>query len=1846
MKKRGIGGRLARAFLATAGALLVLAVLARASMALWLPWAVERAGRSQGLALAYEDLDLALTGGALELWHLDVALDGAAASARAGAAEPAPARAEGTAPASAASGAREGQRLAHLEYLALDVDVSALFFGRLRVHRAEVDGLDVFLERDAAGVWNFAPLLARGAEPEPPDEPEDDGEDEPIELGSPVEVRALRLQHLRVHVADRAVSPPVETALELSLRVSDIGAPERETQLGLLASGDALDALRFDLRAASSGPRADATWTFELAGLHARQLAPWLAELGLTAQAEDIDCAFAGGLAVAPTDASGLAVAARAELKDLVLSADGASEFSVASVVVEAPRASAHALELGPSGVRGVRGRAARAADGGWTAAGFTWLPGAATARPSAERAPAESAAHGATDPAAPEAAGVAAAAPAPFELFVERLGCDDVLLEVSDHRIEPSAHFELALAEIFARGVRFDPDLPDAELEFGLRASSPGMFESLTVAGRAVPFAPERSFALDLALTGIAPERARPYLEAAGLTSAFAQGELRAHAAGRLALDDERALISAELSDVALSDGAELASLARVDLKGLELERSSGDARLADLEIRGARLALRRDREGALHAGGLFAREIARVSAALSGGPAQRAPAQAAGPDEPAPEAPAASDESEPAQGPEEAAAREPARLSIGRVAWLDTHVEWRDEALDEPVEFALAELAFELEGLELGGAPGDPEAEPARVRLSLASALCDSLEVAGSLRSRPGPLDVELDVELAGRGLRLTPLAAYMAELGVESALQDGALDASLSASARHAGPALELGLALREVALTSAGTEWLALEELAVPRAQSLPAAPGFGGSLEVDRVSVRGPALVVRRDEAGRIVFLDTAFGPRPASAAPPTRAGGSAGPEESAQPTPGEARAAAPFAFGLGRLEIEAARVAWEDPSVAPPLATELALGLALEGLALGRPAPPARLELRVSASDVLGELALESAFTTDPADLTASASFALAGLRGEPLAGYLPEGTRLVLEDGRARFALSASSRARAEGGRSLEVELRELDWREGTEGPALLALERAALRAPVLDAAGRRFEIAELALEGLELGAEREQGGFAALGFHVAAPAQAGGVEPGAEAAQVSGAIADSPPAQAEQAPEPVPASAAAGLVGRADSVPPTVQLERLSLGVERFTFQDRTHAEAVPLELAFALTLPEPTTLLAGEPESLAPLRLELAGRAAPIVGAFELALDVSPWIAEPEFDLRLAVREITGRGITEVLPALAAVIDASELDGGRLDLGLAGVLRMRRRGPLDFDLAQGFGVEATLAPLAFRATPEGAPLFAVEAVDVEVARVHPDSGEVHVKSFDVVAPSGRAWRDARGLHALGITLLAAPAQDGALSEEPAAGVPASALASAEPASAPRSGVLAVDRLSVGGIDFEYRDSSVDPPFVLPLADLDVEVRGFDTRAASEPLPLTFAVSLGAGPVELPKRRSGGLLSGVFGELTGQAQLGSEQRPLFDEVAVAGRVVLAPEPKGWLKLDLRALELTGLRGLAAQAGVEIGDGVVDSEVEVRLRGPRGLSTETKTTFGYLSVSEPAGGPISRILQLPAPLDTVLFVLKDESGEHVIPLSVAVGADGLSAGALAAAVAKTLGQIIADAISASPFRIVGGVLDLASLGAEEPVEPSQATRGVIFEPGATTFTPAAYAELAPLIELLEAQPAAGLVLQYEPGLDDWNQAERLANPTTEQSLALAAGLRARKRALEERRAALAADAALDLALGSRAASALRAEQLRELERELGTCERALDELLVLLRPGAERRRDKRTQAVCRALAELRLEAVRAALLREPIARMPARVDVRRARIEGRPEAAASAVQVTPRARP
>ncbi|MCC6408685.1 MAG: DUF748 domain-containing protein, partial [Planctomycetes bacterium] len=1395
----------------------------------------------------------------------------------------------------------------------------------------------------------------------------------------------------------------------------------------------------------------------------------------------------------------------------------------------------------------------------------------------------------------------------------------------------------------------------------FTARFVAPGIFETGSLDGR-VQLA-EPSLALDATLTlfGLRPDALQPQLASLGLASELESGRFTARLAARARLADGKlSETSTSIGPIALFEkgGAaqerELFALDRVEIAGLAFDPLARRIDVESVDSSGLRGLAMRDAEGALHVAGL--RTIAKLPGA-GGGAAADAPSE--------PGAPGSG-------GAASSAA--PLELHIARLATRDNRLRFVDRAVTPELELATEPLEATLERLVIG-APADPNgADPEGAslvaKLGIPGVLV-SATLDGRLRPHTEGPGVQFAARLAAVGLTPARLAPYLAAVGLEPVAERLDARAELHFGVVHAGDAWDATVQLVDTSVNEGTRELASLRRLEVLNARA-----GADGALAAAAISIDDARLGVERDAQGRVQTLGVRWVGAPAVETP-----------AAVEPTNAAPAALVLPRIDVGRIGVSSLALDWSDAAVTPAVAARLTLGATIQPLHVGNEDFERTLEQRTTHYSLSADAGadLPRTIVTGTALLEADAlgleaHVASERLRAGPFAAYLPPGVAIELQDGRASFdVVASSSRVQAlvedetgaivgaEAGRSAELAIRGVELRDGER--SLAKLGRFEVRATQIDPARGVFEFDSVELAGAELDVRRAaDGSVHAAGLALApppAPAPSAANEPATAGATTSGT---------SRATDPTP-----GAPGLA-----RLSLASADLELARLSFVDESlGAGAEPLVLAARAKLAD--VVLAGGGASAAPMKLDVEGSVAPLVDRWAANLALGELEGEPVLDARFALDGLHGAALARLAPKLATTLDGTALANGSVRASAKTHVRAARHANRALDFTRAFGAEIELGPFEFRATPDGEVLAGLEAGRIELAKVDPATGDVAIRALELVKPRGRLARDAEGLHALGLTLRVPAA-----SAEPTGGELASAVASPEastdtsraessaspelaesPTASERAALtapapsnarapsdrdvataqpapeLSIDRFAIHGLDFVVTDATTTPPTVVPLVDLDFELRKFSTRALTESKALYFNAFVTAGKVELPRRiESDSLLEG-FAEAVGGALTGAEDeastleaRPLFDEIAVAGRVTLHPEIRGWINVGVSSLELTNFRGLAEAAGLTLGDGVLDETVRVRLQGEQGFSIESRSTFSYLSLSEPADGPISRYLTLPAPLDTVLFVMKDAEDQHKVPINVRMSWDGLSTSEIVSAALGAVTQVLARAVASAPLRLLSGVGGL--FGDDEPVPPTDDTLTIVYPAGAVT----AEQPVAPLDELVRrfgTDDRHVFAVQHRVSKADFERAERLANPSTEDCRELSNRLRRKKAELLRRREELAARARVDYAVGRYEAAAAATIELRAQDRELGFNEDALDRVHELLRPGAERRRDQRTKAALVAIAIERVARLKQELVDRGID--PVRVEIRALKAVVDPTLESGRVSITPRKR-
>ncbi|RPJ29680.1 MAG: DUF748 domain-containing protein, partial [Planctomycetaceae bacterium] len=254
------------------------AVVVVLRIALWLslPWIMNKTMAPYGLEAHYERLNLSLLTGDAELWHLALVSTDA------------------------------NTPLTDVEYCRAEVSLLTLLTRRLVVPRIEIDGMDVSLTRARDGTFPqlrtlLAVLRERIAAAEPADAQAVSTPASPraLDLTPPLQIDAMRLQHVQVHFQDNSVTPAFETRLDLNVRLSDLRSDKRKTRFQvILSSPPVLDQLLVEGIGSSDGSDVLADVKVALQGLHPGAVKDYLADLGLVPDGQNLALACTGSVRI------------------------------------------------------------------------------------------------------------------------------------------------------------------------------------------------------------------------------------------------------------------------------------------------------------------------------------------------------------------------------------------------------------------------------------------------------------------------------------------------------------------------------------------------------------------------------------------------------------------------------------------------------------------------------------------------------------------------------------------------------------------------------------------------------------------------------------------------------------------------------------------------------------------------------------------------------------------------------------------------------------------------------------------------------------------------------------------------------------------------------------------------------------------------------------------------------------------------------------------------------------------------------------------------------------------------------------------------------------------------------------------------------------------------------------------------------------------------------------------------------------------------------------------------------------------------------------------------------------
>lgn len=1728
--------------------LLILAVALRIALTFLLPVVIRKVANTYDLDLRYSRLDLSILGGNANIWDLTLRPKSGGAS------------------------------IVTTDYVHGNISPLNLLQGRLVVWRAEVDGVDVFVEREADG---SIPLLRKVLSPAPTvqaAEPTPDGPPQPIRLQSPLRIDALRLSHVTAKFRDLSVTPAFEASMQTTLRVSDVGSDQNPARIEMELTVDPLlDTLLIQGEAHATGTSLKADLRILMRGLHLQTAAGYLAPLGLKPVAESTT--VQANLNLSATAIAGTPdISATLALTDISAVTDLQEWASLRSLTLDATKLSANAAQLGKLLIDGGRASAQRTANGTLRIAGLELVP--TTALPATQSASVDSA----SAPMAPSPSATVAMQPStPFHLSLGELKLQDLQASFVDAAVAPSAEWVARLDDLTATAIDSAPAQADAAVPLKASFSLPGIVGAIRLDGSVKPFSTTRQAQLKVAGEGIRPDVLKPYLDMAGIESQLKAGTFAAELDAQVSTTpDGTVSIDANASGIRFNDGqTSLFAFDAATIKALTFNAAHNAIGVSSVELSGPALDVRRDKDGRLAAAGF-----------------RTAPPRAQQPIATPPPPPPPSSTVAVASAPAPAFALP--RIDVRHFLWKGVRLGFHDESATPATTVALGDAGIEVKDLLIDLQSTGNDGKPGTFRAWFAAPnVVDRVAIDGSIT--PAPHRVVIDATTTATGMTGRAIAPYLKPLGIEPVMTAGELRLKSKATLLQNEDGLNASVELADLKYNDGPTELLGLDRLDID---------GFGlkpNAVSIGQILVSQPRARVTRHQDGML----EAGGIRLLPAPPPAAVAADVSPvvaaPAAAVPLPALRLTELPFKLIMRQLQLDGGSIEWIDDAVSPKVTTTAVASVTIANVHVGSPTESATLHVEAKVDGSVDRATVDGALVLSGEQPGIRATLVADGLRAGPLVAYLPAGVESTFQDGRFAATIDAGLTNAPAGGIAGHLTIEGLSLKDKTQQVTWAKVDSLKVAAARVDPAGGAIAFSEVSSSGVSADLKRTPtGATEAFGVRLAsAAASPAPVPPEPEARPAAAAI----PA----APVPAPPVDVAAMVADARRPLPLVTIDKLDLNLKQVRFIGFTQPDGSPLALSnVRLHTVAPLAIGGPNADSLPPVQLQIDGAVDPIVSKLAIAIRSVPFAAEPSLDIDVAASGIKGKGLTDVMPSLASTIDGSQMTDGAFHAHLATTINYGRRGPRDIDLARGFTATFNLKPLELRSVPDGPIIAGIEEVRGDGIKVDPATGGVAIKSIEVTKPTGRFLRDAEGVHAFGLLLPAASAK----ADEVTSGVePTEVVATPEP-SAPTgpperpTNEVRLDRFTITGIDVVVDDRTTTPSTIVPLKSLDLEVRDLSNQLPWTGKPVRFSMLMTSDKVPLPPRK------GASGPVTTEPAEGAgytEDRELFSQITANGSVAITRANdqamlNGWAKTSVNGFELLGVRGLAEQQGVTIGGGAFDQSNDIRFKSDGTIETKNQVVFTNLSLTEPADGPLQRIFKLPAPINTAIAALTDPDGSITLNLPVPIKNGTIKTGDVVGPAIGAVSGVLLTAIASAPVKAIGGIGQLVGISNNRGADADPPVT-LTFLPGYAQLDASQAAQANVIAEQLRKDKHLELQLRDTLTTADVERARVRANPTTQASLTLAERLRRQKADLLQKRSLLIARAQGEIGSNADAPAADSLNALKAIDRQLATVEDSLDELYDLLRPGAESQAERRTRAASLAIGRQRLDSVRAVLL-------------------------------------
>jgi hypothetical protein len=1097
---------------------------------------------------------------------------------------------------------------------------------------------------------------------------------------------------------------------------------------------------------------------------------------------------------------------------------------------------------------------------------------------------------------------------------------------------------------------------------------------------------------------------------------------------------------------------------------------------------------------------------------------------------------------------------------LEIDNLTWNDVSVSINDAAVEPAVSYKLVDVDVRVAGLTLD--QNSTNARPGEISVSLQSpGNIDSINLSGTVA--PTGEAIAFDMSGESKGTTLAGLRPLLNTFGIEPVMQQGKFDFSVSGDVRKTENAFKANLSLKDLSVVDQANTWVKLASL------DLKDATFDGNTLVIGKLDISKPALRVERDEQGRLSAVGIKL-ITPPNAPPPPPA------DPTALPVPSEFELSLPIVAKLSEMNLSGASVTFIDQAVTPAATLAPTVSFTLKDAVVGADAAPAPFTATVSLPGAANQIQAKGSLKSAPTSQGITVTVTGDGIGGDALEAYLPPGITFNGTTNTIAATLDAQIAKHPQGGSSLRLEAKDVALKPAADAEPSLALGTASLVVNRFDLPGKIIDIEQVVTRGFVASVTQNERGLVLPMLVVGAP-----------------------PRQAQPAPKQAEAQQLVGeavdvdkLMQSAKIISPLVTLKTLDIGAQRLSV--KTEQMAYPVAVRdFSLTASD-IKLLGERPERQPEFTLSVRTNVENLVDAVAATATIRPFASEPTAKLNVDISGIRGDHVTSLIPSLANQIDGSGLTDGRFTSDIEAQLMFTRRGLSGIDMTRDIGARSVIIKNT-RLTQAGQerPLLGVEEVNVDQLRVSQNPTNVTIKSVDVVKPAAHLWRDKAGIHAAGMMYRlpveaqpeTQPAPIPAKADEPPPAVDEVAEKVVQTVDANTSDIT-INTLTISGSDFLIEDFVGTPTTRLPFTQLDVEVKGLTTRALRQPLPVRFTAFAESGKVP-------------FLNADGSE---TEPRELFAQFISSGVLQVYPKPRGWMKMSLSAFDLRSVRGIAQQIGIEVNSGTFDFSADVRMEGTDTFEAKLYPTLNSVRIKDSPDGKLTKLFKLgaaPAPLDVLIVTAEDADGALSLPTKVPYRAGELDVGTIIGSAAGSVGGQLLKAFGAVPAKALSLIgIDLSK---EQDLTPITIT----FYPGESRLTSEQEEKIEAIIRRLKKDDTLQIALEHRLSTGDFELASQRANPARADAKALAESLRQRKFELQKQRVELSSKLRIALASQNQQLADQTLQQIQSVSKDLAQTEEGLDDMLGLMRPGADRYTERRAKGAAIELAQWRLGAIR-----------------------------------------